>query len=203
MSSREDSWPPDWQGEVCFIIGGGPSVADIDPERLRGRRVIAINEAGLTVFPWADVLFWSDRRWYGWNKNRLVLHTGDYKVHRHDGVVPGAHRVKFRPGQFCDKMPEVGGHDSGSSSINLAFHLKCLAVVLVGFECRDLPMDRWREGNFHSMHPEPPIEGQRERRFLPAHREMKTRLGGRMEVYNATPDSALDCWEKVDLESLL
>lgn len=200
------SWPPQWKYERCYIVGGGPSVRLFDAERLRGKRVIGINEAGLSVVPWCDILFWSDKRWLEWNRDRLYLHTGQFRAHRHTGVVPGAAHVRFRSCSLSKSLDYVGGHDSGSSCINLAYLLGCSEIVLLGFECRDLPEDRWQEGNFHNMHLAPPVPGQRENRFLPAHRAMASELrlvADWVRVMNATPDSALDCWEKVDMESVL
>ena len=49
---------PIWRGETCFIIGGGPSLADMDWNRLAGKRTIAINKA-LLSYPNADVLYWT------------------------------------------------------------------------------------------------------------------------------------------------
>src|SRR3972149_821520 len=49
-----------WRGERCFIIGGGPSLAGFDFERLRGQgRIIAVNKAYLDA-PFADILFFMD-----------------------------------------------------------------------------------------------------------------------------------------------
>ena len=74
------NWQPDWTGQTCCILGGGPSLRGFAADRLRGRRVIGINEAGLTLVPWCDVLMWADQRWLDWNKDRLHLHTGALKV---------------------------------------------------------------------------------------------------------------------------
>jgi hypothetical protein len=53
-----------WEGEPCFIIGGGPSLKGFDFNRLRGQgRVIAINRA-LEYAPWADVVFFMDWKLY-------------------------------------------------------------------------------------------------------------------------------------------
>lgn len=50
-----------WKGETVYIVGGGPSFLAVDPERLRGRRVIALNRSFETV-PFADVLLLADNR---------------------------------------------------------------------------------------------------------------------------------------------
>ena len=50
------------QGKAVVIVGGGPSAADVDYDKLRGKvEFIAINEAGLSFVPDAFVLFWADK----------------------------------------------------------------------------------------------------------------------------------------------
>lgn len=201
------AWMPEWRGETCFILGGGPSLRGFDAEVLRGRgRVIGINEAGLTMAPWCDVLFWADRQWLEWNEDRLHLHTGPLKIHCHVGIIPAARRIRFYPRKFWPFPNGVGGHDSGSRCINLAWHFRAARIVLLGFDCHDLPPDRWQEGNWHRAHQRPPPEGQRANKFVPAHRiiaEALRRRGRDGLVVNATPGSALDCWPIVPLEEVL
>ena len=55
--------PRDWEGETAFIIGGGPSVTNVDLTRLHGHRVVVINNS-YTVYPNADVLIFTDCRWW-------------------------------------------------------------------------------------------------------------------------------------------
>lgn len=199
-------WFPDWQGQTCFILGGGPSLRGFDAEQLRGHRVIGINEAGLTMAPWCDVLFWADRQWLDWNADRLHLHKGPLKVHRHQGEVPGAHHIRFYPRRMWWGKGAVGGHDSGSSCINLAVHFNAAKIVLLGFDCHDLPQECWQDGNWHSAHKAPPPPGQRTNKFIPAHRAIAASLAAFKQhgrVVNATPGSALDCWPMVELSEVL
>ena len=51
--------PRIWDGGECFILGGGPSLAAVDVGQLRGRRVIAVNQA-YKLGDWIDVLFFGD-----------------------------------------------------------------------------------------------------------------------------------------------
>lgn len=208
---RGPSWKeyehPRWTGETVFILGGGPSLRGFDAERLRGRRVIGVNEAGLTLCPWADVLFWADVRWVQWNAERFALHTGEFRYTCQSfGIdeIPRARLIGFKPASAFETDPTVlGGFDGGGRCINLAWHFGAARVVLLGFDMWDYPMDRWREGNWHEAHPEPPLVEQRAGEFVPAHARMAAAidaLGLKFRVVNATPDSALTCWKKVNLE---
>lgn len=51
--------PSMWDGGQCFILGGGPSLTVEQVESLRGRRVIAVNQA-YKLGDWIDVLFFGD-----------------------------------------------------------------------------------------------------------------------------------------------
>ena len=61
MAKKSDRWtaPRMWDGGECFLLGGGPSLHEVDVNRLRGRRVIAINQ-GYKLGDWIDVLFFGD-----------------------------------------------------------------------------------------------------------------------------------------------
>lgn len=202
---------PDWSSRTVFLLGGGPSLRNFDTRRLEGYTVAAINEAGLSLYPKADLLFWSDVRWVDWNMDRLHVHTGPYRYtcqpHR-VREIPRARLVthkakeggKWRP--FVHDPKAVAGHDSGTKAINLLYHTRASRVVLLGFDMRDLPMDRWEEGSFHDKHKLPPLEGQRAK-FRDVHDLMASALPDGFEVVNATPGSALTCYPMVELEDVL
>lgn len=213
---------PDWSDNpTAFILGGGPSLKDFDIQCLEHRKVIAVNEAGLSLCPCADVLYWADMRWinqFG-NIDRLHLHTGLYRYTSQEWSLEEIPRARFiqtkvwrsdsNHAAFFTDPNVIGGFDGGGRCINLAYHFKVKRVVLLGFDMRDYDVtkeDEWRKGNFHTAHHKPPLANQRAERFIPAHDAMAAeikRLGLDFEVLNATPGSALECWPKVNLEDVL
>lgn len=72
MSPSFWSVPREWECETVFIVGGGPSVLELDLEQLRGRRVIVINSSVFKV-PWADILYFGDWRWWHEEENRAAV----------------------------------------------------------------------------------------------------------------------------------
>lgn len=197
-----------WAGQAAFILGGGPSLKGFDPECLRGKgKVIAVNNAGLDLCPWADVLFWADKRWLDWNHDRLHLHTGEWKVTRKQPHIPLDSDVKYlahKPFRLTHWPDRLGGRCGGSSAINLAYLLGANPIILLGFDMRDMPMDRWKEGNWHDRHLLPPLEGQRREKFIPILEGMAVdlaRVG--VTVLNCNPRSALRCFPFAPLEELL
>lgn len=201
------SVPRLWAGQPGFILGGGSSLRGFDAEILRGRgRVIGIKEAGLTMAPWCDVLYWADKFWcdgdskHPANGPRLHLHKGKFKITR--GPVSNAkgHDVKVlisdqKMGLSADPT-KLGGVCSGGNSINLAYLFGCDPIVLLGF---DMKGDNW-DGR--------PRRAQKdkayEQRFMPAIARMAAPLQQHgVTVLNATPGSALGCFPKITLEEVL
>lgn len=223
MSLRNDArraaQMPQWPGETVFILGGGPSLRDFDADRLRGQRVIGVNEAGLTMAPWCDVLFWADRRWADWNvdkEDRIALHTGDYRMTCNAAFIERIPRVRLINWRYRDPQGRltgfvtdpgtVSGFDAGGRCINLAWHMGATRVILLGFDCHDFPIKQWRRGNWHTAHHLPPLADQRADKFIPAHNAMAEKireLDLGLEVINATPGSALTCWPLGNLEDYL
>jgi len=189
-------------GRAAFILGGGPSLTAEDVDRIRGRgAVIAVNNAGLDLAPWADVLFFADGwpRWFGWNKDRLHEFKGDWIVSR--AAVPPSDprlvRITHDPKIALSRRPDrVAGHCGGSSAINLAYLMGARVIVLMGFDMRG--------GNYHDDHKAPPLPNAHRDRFIPALEFMAPELEAEgVLVLNATPRSALRCFPTVDLEELL
>lgn len=62
-------WSPEriWDGETCFILGGGPSLTQRDVDRLFRRRVITINSSAAKARNAGvddGVLYFNDTSWF-------------------------------------------------------------------------------------------------------------------------------------------
>jgi hypothetical protein len=196
--------PAEWRNETAFIIGGGPSLEGFDAEVLRGRRVIAINNAYLLA-PWADILFWGDLAWWNWNRNDLARFRGKYKVtrtwsneYKSNGVKILEH-IKRTP--FSIDPTVVTGTDSGHSCINLAYHLGATTAVLLGFDMKRTG----GKNNWHTLHHRETADGRYQNLFVPEMEKLAEFVGrlNDFEVVNCTPGSALSCFPIKDLEDVL
>lgn len=193
----------EWTGQPVFILGGGPSIKNFNFSRIRGRgKVIAVNDAGIDPAraPWADVLFWADRRWYQWNWERLGNHYGKYKIARKEPPPTTTHDIKtvrFIPRRFSHWQNSVGGFCGGSSAINLAYLFGSRGpFFLLGFDMTP--------GNWHDNHQLPPVTGQHRNNFIPVLEMMAielTKLG--VSVFNCNPRSALRCFPFAPIEEIL
>lgn len=196
------STPAEWPGERAFILGGGPSLKGFDAERIRGKgRVIACNNAGLDLAPWADVLFAADGRWFGWNTERLNLNQSRYRVTRQnprsDWLPWPVERMRHdRAGALALSPDTVCGACSGAMAVNLAWHFGAVEIVLLGFDMRP--------GNYHADHRAPGMAQHYEGQFRPALERMITALQERgVRILNATLGSALRLAPRVDLGDVL
>ncbi|WP_270374968.1 hypothetical protein [Marinicauda sp. Alg238-R41] len=196
------SAPPEWPDERVFILGGGPSLTRFDAETIRGKgRVIACNNAGLDLAPWADVLFAADGRWFGWNTDRLHLNQSRYRVTRQDpreDWLPWpVQRVRHDKERALSEAPDtVCGACSGAMAVNLAYLFGAGEIILLGFDMRP--------GNYHANHKTPGLPQHYENQFIPALARMVAALDAKgVRVINATPGSAFTGAPMADLEALL
>ena len=190
----------EWEGQTAFVIGGGTSLRGFDASVLRGKNIIAVNESGLTLTPWADVLFFADRQRHRWNADRMLLHEGRFKVTRSAGAArapEGVKLVQFRCNEpFSTRPWQVSGWCGGGSSLNLAAHFGASRIVLLGFDMAGL--------DFHDMHHNHGPESRYAEKFIPAIEVMAPGLKARgIEVLNATPGSRLTCFKRVELQDVL
>jgi hypothetical protein len=133
------SWHPprSWAGEDCIVVGGGPSLLKYSLEWTKSCNVIAVNNA-YAITPWADYLFFHDRRWLDWHwrdvlqvfKGRIVT-TSTQKL-----PIASVCRMKKSRGVAVDleDCTVAAGFDSGTMAVNLAFHLGVKRIALAGFD---------------------------------------------------------------------
>lgn len=196
IDRAEEFWRPDpalLAGETVFVIGGGASLIGFDFERLRSRRVFAVNAAGYSA-PWSDCLFFHDgsfglrhraliAEWAG-----LVVTTSAYAK----GVMPdlvlrveSQERREFRRGAETVKR----GRSSGHTAVSVAVAAGALRIILLGFDGKVTG----GRSHFHQLYKaEDP--GIYAKEFVPAWdgwRDAAERAG--VTILNATPGSAI--WE--------
>lgn len=184
-----------WKGETCHILGGGKSLAGLDMGLVKGR-IIAINNAYLKA-PEADLLYFSDRRWYDWNRDDLHRYAGPLMVTR-DVLRKPCHDVKRIRRTLktpLSRDPEfVAGLCSGANAINLAWLYGAGTIVLHGFDMR--------RGNWHDLH-RIPQKTDFALRFVPYFERMAKELAAEgATVLNATPGSLLDCFPMIGMDEL-
>lgn len=141
-----------WPDSEVFILGGGPSIRDVDVSKLERHRVIAVNNA-FKLAPWIPVMTFGDFRWYFWNETELLRFAG-LKIttcQKHDNK-PGVLCVNKVATDGLSRDPRVlhFNRSSGACAINLATLFGAKRIVLFGFDMKARGIDR----NFHREHEE-------------------------------------------------
>ena len=189
---------PIWKGETVYIIGGGPSLKTFNWDALKGKKTIAINKAFYT-YPSADILYFTDGRFYGWYKDDIDNFRGDIYT-----ITPASQKLNERIkvlnrggklGLTKDRERLAHGNNSGYAAINLAYHLGCKRIVLLGY---DMGNDG-NKGHFHDGYPTNQISNHiYENNFIPSFESLYPLLKNEgIEIYNASEKSRLNAFPKI------
>lgn len=191
---------PVWQGETCFIVCGGPSLIGFDFERLRGRRVIAINSSYEKV-PFAEVLVFGDGRWWNWRRDHArqfggrIVHCGEQRDQRLSVMRP----VK-PPGLQSARDAVTFRHTSLTAALNLAVHFGVSRIVLLG---ADMGRDDKGLTHHHAPHPVPSREGCWDMQMKDIETLVKPLAVAGVEVINASLNSRMEFWPRAAVEGFL
>ena len=206
---------PSWHGERCAVIAGGPSVTHeaVEAVRRAGLRVITINNAYLLA-PWADMMYFCDKRWWEWHRDDAELQEAMARARRGELLIATLDNTELlsshpyllsfkntgRHGIEREAMGVRNGSNSGYQVLNIALHLGVREVLLIGYDMRAV------DGRMH-WHPEHPIPTPStlfESLLLPAFKTLAPELAAAgMIVKNCCVDSALDVFPRMTLEEAL
>jgi hypothetical protein len=206
-------WTPEpwFCGETVFVLGGGPSIDDVDLARLRDRKVIVINSTAIAARDAGlddAVLFWMDNSWWrkhqelclSWRgslvtKARIAKGDAPDLIRLVDTVTqPGAPKNTIFPPPGSPKI--AWGRTSGHTAISLAIAMGAARVVLLGFDMRLADDGRSHHHDDYQRVTHAAVFADFLRHFEGWNRAA---LDTGVTVLNATPGSALDEFERVDL----
>tara|TARA_R110000803_G_scaffold173942_1_gene236602 strand:+ start:409 stop:1209 length:801 start_codon:yes stop_codon:yes gene_type:complete len=192
-----------FEGETVYIIGGGPSLKKFDFRQLIGSRTIAINKS-LLFYAQADVLYWTDVRFYLWHKNEVDNYKGlKFTLKAGSQYTDDINILKKGKayGIEKDRQTLAHGNNSGYAAINLAYHLGAKRIVLLGFDMGSNGV----ESHFHDGYPTRPAgDKMYQDKFLPGFKQLKAELkDSGVIVLNASPYSKLTTFPKITLEQAL
>lgn len=229
-NSRFSEVLPAWHGATAVLIGGGPSLTQDQVEIVRvahvaGQvRTIAINDAYLLA-PWADVSHAADAHWHRWHTDGIAIpalglsamrvcqkwaafagqkctiqsssgNVTDEAVHMLRNKTHPEHGV----GLSLDPQALVTGRNSLFQSLNMAVLAGAKRVILLG--CDGQPAEDGRSHWFGShQRPTPNAAYPLYRQAMSAARESIQAAG--VLVINASPESAIDSFPKMNLQDAL
>jgi hypothetical protein len=197
-------WTPEprYAGHMVFVLGGGPSLAAFDVERLHGRVVIAVN-ASLYICPWADLFYFTDHNF--WTDHRAVIDAFSGMIVTADRHAKAEQPERLRriegltQPDFTHENPLKFGRTSGHTAISLAIAMGAARVVLLGFDMRRVD----GRSHWHDYYP-----SQDDKLFshdflihFRGWNEAALRAG--VDVVNCTSGSALEEFRKAQLDDIL
>lgn len=195
-----------------FIIGGGPSVNEILPDKsvLDNELVIATNNA-YKLYPNALICHFADRVWYDWHKDTI------HDVFKGHITTATTHKQQdfYRTGKFytftkvmCKNkiglsfdQDKVAGNNAGHHAINIAVHLKAKNIILIGF---DLNAKSPNGLHWHNEHKRPTNTSQYSHSMIPDMKRIPLDIQDRScKIWNLNPQSALRCFPFAKLEDFV
>lgn len=197
--------PRIFEGQAVAIVAGGPSLRGFEWEQLRGVPAIAINRA-YEVMPFAPLLWWSDSRFWRQHRDGLERHSAIWKAtcftnYYEQDAIPSwvtQYRMTERSGFDPDPRYLRSGNNSTHAAMCLAAHLGSTRQVLLGVDMRHGPAG---ETHFHDGHGQIHMEQTLTNLMLPFFDTLVEPLANRkIEVINASPDSALTVWPRCSIE---
>jgi len=152
------------------------------------RKAIAINNT-YQLAPWADIIYACDMRWWDKYHDRVMAATDAEYWCYHDNC-----HKKYGFNQYPFK---VTGGNGGYQALRLAVaHFKASRVVLLGFDMQG--------GHWHGQHPAgfPNPTGHNFKIWIGWLQRLAVEFSG-VEIINASRETALDCFPRLDLKSAL
>jgi hypothetical protein len=190
-----------WPGETVAILASGPSLTQADADYVRGKaRVIVVNTT-YKIAPWADVLWACDARWWQWHRGAKDFKGLKYAMTKAADRWPGVKIVRNTGtnGLEHDRRGLRNGRNGGYQAINLAVHLGAAKIVLLGFD-----MQRGPKGQQHWHEDHPSKMGPNYSRWLPIFETLVQPLKkAGVEIVNCTRSTALECFPRAQLETVL
>lgn len=192
---------PIFLGDAVYIVGGGTSLKGFNFELLRDKTVIAVNKAFLHL-PFAQVLYWSDTRFFEWHGKEISSFQG-IKVTCRPQPKRGDIINLLNTGKTGLETMSYGlrdGGNSGYAAINLAYHLGAKKIILLGFDMQT----NGKETHWHEGYTSTADNSAMERLMIPNFDSLVEPLEKRkVKVYNASPMSKLTCFDKISIEEAL
>ena len=190
---------PIWQGQDCYIIGGGPSLKDFDWTVLRGLNTIGCNDAYLLGEEVCKVMIFGDHKWWKNHKESISKYQGQiYSIAtRMNNSLPSNVQCVKRYARGLQNDGIAWNGNTGYAAINLSILFGCTNIYLLGFDMKRTPENsNWHDNNL-DKNPDSIY-----RKFLDWSKYVKKEWEEKyshINIVNVTDDSALQIFPKVSV----
>jgi len=182
-------------GGAVVCIASGPSLTPEDVAVVKdwrdkgGGRVFVANTTFRTA-PWADLLFAIDANWWGVHAAEVER---DFKGACYAMKDAQTNAVKLNMRQFYP------WGNTGAAIVALAMHGGAKRVVMLGYDCQHTG----GQTHWHGNHPAPLGNAGSVDKWAGQFRTMARVVGQRTQVFNASRQTALTCFQRAPLEECL
>ena len=132
-----------------------------------------------------------DREWWG-------VH-GDEVLSTFTGARFSNNSIATRYGVTRVSQSVRTYRNSGAAAVSLAAHMGAQRIVMLGFDCQHTG----GKTHWHGSHPKGLGDAGSVDKWGKAFADLARDMRGRCEVLNASRATALDCFERVNLEDVL
>jgi hypothetical protein len=201
----------EWEGQTAAILASGPSMTREQCEAVRHFKTIAVNNQGIDTMsgrelvpalaPWADLLYAADAKWWQQYGDRAYKFAGR-KVTIRGSQHPALWWLRQSHERTFDERPNylATGGNSSYQALHIAVHLGARRVILLGVDMKN----RGKLRHWFGSHPHKLDTQANFAVWLKGFARLAPVLKKRgVDVVNCSPDSALECFRKASLESVL
>lgn len=192
-----------YEGQTVFLLGGGPTLTDLNLKAIVGRPVIGVNLA-YTLGCWVVMTFFADAKFYWWNRDALQAYKGRKvtlnRIAKNNAVTTEnePNLLFMREGKsgrlYSDPDILAWNRSSGAAAINLAVHTGARNIVLLGYDMRRV----YDRKNWMPHVQEKTNQNPYEYMLGTLKGLASSAVEMGVRIINATPGSAIDCFEKMD-----
>jgi hypothetical protein len=199
--------PKDWEGETVVCIGSGPSLTTEQVRYTKGKAiVIAINNAGWLA-PWADVLYFCDRKWFMWHNEEAWFQAFEGRIIKgslddRDCITDFGMKNVLLGGDYgyIERSDAIcHGRNSGYAAVHLAARRGAKKIILIGY---DMGFDEGKPSHWHGGHKTPakPSNYKIMRARWPS---LALEMPKDIDVVNCSIRTRIDCFRHGRLDSEL
>ena len=220
-----------WPDQDVFILGGGPSIPqqfNIPQEiinkvrskeisasiysdymkQIHDKNVIGIN-AAFMFGNWIDILFFGDIDFYRCYTDQLKNFTNlkltcreeldEYNNQPYEDIYVIPKNENKRKGISDDPASISWNLNSGSASISIAANAGAKRIILLGFDMNPIPNNQHWWHRLYQYQDPPQFN-----RHIQGFEQIKQDADKRgIEILNASPDSAITQFKKINLQDIL
>ena len=184
----------------CVVVASGPSLTAQDVDYCRDRAAVIVVNDNYKLAPWADVLYAADPEW--WDLHEGAASFKGLRVTQDAGAARRwrLHYIESRAKQGFSLEQGVihQGDNSGFQALNLAVLAECSPIVLLGFDMKKSGARRHWFGDHPGLLNKDSPFGI----FASAFNEAAQRHP-ELTIYNATRETALECFPRVALRDVI